>query len=260
MPVSKLVLDFTEVSRRAFETALRVPHLQVRASAPPPSTTRDNAERQSHALLISSLARGEPLRVASRRAGLRRDQAKQVLERESVRWARTHATLLTTLRVPDLVCASARTFTSKQRTGRPSKVTDEDVNSVWTHLWHDVTTGVVALWMLGPKSLPEVAARNGLLAVWQMFLAMSEPDSRQNIDSASSALGPATRVLSEGADAGLGKKTREHWLATGLFAAAHNFCSLTAGGATPAMRAGWSTEPWATRDLVGRSPEAPESS
>jgi hypothetical protein len=229
-------------------------HITLPHSPAVPATgtlTGATPEERSQSQLLMSLISGEPLRVAARRAALRRDAAKQLIERESMRVARAHAMTLPGLRVPELVCCSARAFVSKERTGHPARARHDDSSGIWTHGWLDPGSELVAVWLLGPKWLPQVAERHGFVVVWQIFEAMSRARALLDILSASRALAP-THLTSwlAALGPGLWKKTREHWLATGLFAAAHNFLTQDGQGQTPAMRAGWATSTWHPGDLI----------
>jgi hypothetical protein len=248
MSVSREVPDFTVVARRAFESALL--RLDPALSAQSFLASRSTDPRVA---LVLSLVSGVPFRLATRQTGFHRPEGKRALEQFASSSIAYHLSFLDGWKVPCLTHTSAWCFSVKDRRGRPSRLSRFDPRSVWTHLWVDRATGLLAAWTVGPPlpadSSPCITEHPATVVKGAMSLTSSKgstlDDERLPESDSLAAL-----------DAGLVKRVRGQAVVVAVLAAAYNFCRVGESQGTPAMRSGWTDRPLMLEELTDSSTAA----
>jgi hypothetical protein len=249
--------DFTAVARRSFESAVRKSKARAdpaRRSSVQPSRAVTAAQDQQ---LVAALLEGQPFRVATRRAGLFRVEAKRRLERSALRCVANHAESLHVMPKGGLTHSRALNLIAKDHTSRPLPAMRRDAGTMWTHLWIHDDSGLVVFWLIGPwaLALEWIGPRQKTIAFVLACLARAR--SRTQVVSAlcTTAEVPGLATWLSALADGQWKKVREQWLTMAVLAAGHNFCASDEHAVTPAMRTGWASRPWGV-DALTESPTA----
>jgi len=216
MPLAREVPDFAAIARSSLYEAIAI--------RPAPFQSAALQGLSPLQAFVACLDAGASFRGAAKCGGFNRSRAKDVLRLIAKAALEIHAK--GSVRFPRSPRhGAAWAFSEKQHQTPPSRLDRNDQHAVWTHVWVDDETGFLSRWAVGPspailQSAPALDAE----PVHRRWLASKPTGSARKIDL--------------------------HAQAVTFFATHRNFCVASAGGATPAMLAGYVDRLWSARDLA----------